>query len=57
MLIEENRAYHREYINSRRPDPKIYSIGDTVFARRAIKSIALRGMVGKLQYAYQAHGE
>jgi hypothetical protein len=52
MLIEENRAYHREYINSRWPDPKIYAIGDTVFARCAVKSVASCGLVGKLQNAY-----
>ena len=52
MLVEETRAYHREYINSQRPDPKIYAVGDTVFARHAVKSVASRELVGKLQYAY-----
>jgi hypothetical protein len=52
LLIEESRAYHREYINSLRPDPKIYAIGDMVFARRAIKSVASRERVAKLQFAY-----
>ena len=52
LLIEETRAAHREYINARRPDPKLYAIGDTVFARRAVKSNASRGQVGKLQNAY-----
>jgi NADH dehydrogenase FAD-containing subunit len=52
LLIEESRAYHREYINSLRPDPKIYAIGDMVFPRRAIKSVASRGQVAKLQFAY-----
>jgi hypothetical protein len=32
LLVEEQHAYHREYINARRPDPCIYSIGNIVFA-------------------------
>ena len=32
LLFDEQRAYHREFINARRPDPKIYSVGNTVFA-------------------------
>jgi hypothetical protein len=32
ILIHEHRAWHREYINSRRPDPLIYEINDLVFA-------------------------
>jgi hypothetical protein len=32
LLVEEQRAYHREYINARHPDPQIYSIGKIVFA-------------------------
>jgi len=52
ILIEENRASHRELINARRPHPKIYAVGDTVFARRAVRSVASRGLVYKLQFAY-----
>ena len=33
ILVEETRAYHREFINSRRPNPRIYHIGNLVFAR------------------------
>ena len=29
-------AWHRECINDRRPDPKLYEVGDRVFARRSI---------------------
>jgi hypothetical protein len=32
LLVEEQRAYHREYINARWPDPCIYSVGDIIFA-------------------------
>ena len=52
LLVNEHRAYHRELINSRRPNPKIYKIGDIVFARRAVRSNASRGIVDKLQFAY-----
>ena len=52
LLVEEQRAYHREYINARRPDPRIYSVGDIVFARRAVRSHAAREVVDKLQFAF-----
>ena len=52
LLVEEQRAYHREYINARRPDPHIYSVGDIVFALRAIWSHAACKVVNKLQFAY-----
>ena len=51
-LIAYHRSWHREYINSRRPDPKLYSVGDKVFARRAVRSNAQRGLVGKLMEPY-----
>ena len=47
-LIHSHRAYHREHINKMRPDPRVYSIGDHVFAKRAVKSDKRRGLVGKL---------
>ena len=34
--IHLHRAWHRECINDRRPDPKLYEVGDRVFARRSI---------------------
>ena len=45
ILVNKIRAYHREFINSRRPDPIIYSIGDLVFARQAVKFIRARSLV------------
>ena len=48
----EQRAYHREFVNARQPDPKIYSIGDIVFARRATRSDAGCGQVDKLIYPF-----
>jgi hypothetical protein len=32
LLVEEQRSYHRELVNARRPDPHTYSVGDIVFA-------------------------
>ena len=52
LLVEEQRAMHREFVNSRRPDPRIYSAGDIVFARRAVRSDASRGVVDKLSFPF-----
>ncbi len=40
ILVEEQRAMHREFISSQRPNPCIYSVGDIVFACRAVQSNA-----------------
>jgi len=52
LLVKEHRAYHREVINSRCPDPRTYSVGDIVFAHRATGSDAAKGLVNKLTYAF-----
>eukprot|EP00956_Cyclotella_meneghiniana_P028882 scaffold68484_cov41-Cyclotella_meneghiniana.AAC.4 len=52
ILIEEQRAMHRELINSARPDPLIYEVGDHVFARRTVQSSKHKERVGKLEFAY-----
>jgi hypothetical protein len=52
LLVSEQREWHRSLVNSRRPDPRIYSPGDIVFARRATQSDASRGRVGKLEYKF-----
>jgi len=52
LLVKEHIAYHRELINSRRPDPRTYSVGDIVFARRATRSDAVKGPVDKFTYAF-----
>ena len=36
ILVEEQHAMHREFINARRPDPKVYSVNNIVFACRSI---------------------
>jgi hypothetical protein len=51
-LVKEQHAFHREFVNLRRPDPKIYSIGDIVFDRRAVRSDAAHGQVNKLTYPF-----
>ena len=35
LLVKEHRCWHCELINSRRGDPRVFSVGDIVFARRA----------------------
>jgi hypothetical protein len=52
LLVEEQRVCHCEFINSRQPDPKLYSIGNTIFACQATRSDASRGQVDKLIYAF-----
>ena len=37
-LIHQHRAYHREYINSCRPNQRLFSVGDIVFVQRSINS-------------------
>jgi hypothetical protein len=50
VLVGEHRAWHQEWIISQRPDPRSYEIDDIVFARRATRSEAKKGRVGKLMY-------
>jgi hypothetical protein len=52
LLVSKQREWHRSLVNSRRPDPRIYSPGDIVFARRATRSDASCGRVGKLVYKF-----
>ena len=55
-LIHAHRAWHREYVHQTRPDPRLYSVGDHVFAKRAVKSGRKRGLVGNSWMTIQAHG-
>ncbi len=52
LLVQEHQAYHCKYINSHRPDPHIYSVGDIVFARRAVWLDASKERVDKLSYHF-----
>jgi hypothetical protein len=52
LLVKEQRAYHRKFVNSRWPDPKIYSVDDIVFARQAVCSDVAQGQVNKLTYPF-----
>jgi hypothetical protein len=52
LLVREQRCWHRELINARRPDPHIYSVGDIVFAWRATRSNSKRGKVNKLMHPF-----
>ncbi len=51
-MVKEQRAYHHKFVNSRQPDPKIYSVGNIVFARWAVCLDAARGQVDKLTYPF-----
>jgi hypothetical protein len=52
LLIKEHRAYHREFINANRPNPRVYAVDDIVFARQAVRSDAWRECVNTLQYTF-----
>jgi hypothetical protein len=52
ILVEEQRACHREFINAWRPDPKVYSVNDIMFACRAVRSDDIRWRVDKLSYPF-----
>jgi hypothetical protein len=52
LLVQEQRAYHRRLINARRPNPRVYFIGDIGFAQHAVKSSSAKKQVDKLQYAF-----
>jgi len=51
-LIHHHRPYHREYINSCYPSPRIYNMGDFVHAKRSIKSNKTHFLVGKLMGSF-----
>ncbi|KAL3794570.1 hypothetical protein HJC23_008026 [Cyclotella cryptica] len=52
VLLDEHRKWHQELVNSSRPDPRQWQVGDIVFARRQTRSHKGRGIVGKLQFAH-----
>ena len=52
ILVEEQRAMHREFINACQQDPTVYSVNDGIFARRSLRSDSSRGCVDKLSYPF-----
>jgi hypothetical protein len=52
LFVKEQRAYHRKFVNSSRPDPKIYSVGNIIFARWAVCSNVAQEKVNKLTYPF-----
>ena len=52
LLVKEQRAWHRKFVNSHHPDQKLFSIGDIVFACQAVRSDASHGLVDKLTYPF-----
>jgi hypothetical protein len=52
ILVKEQWAWHREFINAYCPDPKIYSVGNIVFASQAVRSNFSWGRVDQLTYPF-----
>ena len=52
LLVKEQRAWHRGLINAQQPDPRVYLVGDVVFARRATRSDSKHGKVKKLKHQF-----
>ncbi len=52
LLVREQQCWHRKLVNSRRPDPSVYEVGDIVFACCATRSDSKRGCVDKLMHPY-----
>jgi hypothetical protein len=57
LLVQEQRAYHRELINAWCPNPRVYSINNIIFAQRTVKSSSAKEQVDKLQYAFSGPWE
>ena len=51
-MTHHHQAYHHEYINQHRPNPRLFSVRDHVLENRYVKSIKKRGLVGKLMDSY-----
>ncbi len=52
LLVKEQRCWHRKLINSQRRDPRVYSVGNVVFARCATRSDSKHGQVDKLMHPF-----
>ena len=50
LLIQEQRALHREYRNSQLNNPKKFKVGDIVFTNVQLQSKSSKGQVKKLTY-------
>ncbi len=52
ILVEEQCTWHHEFVNACPPDPKVCSVGNIMFACRAVQSNAIRGHVDKISYPF-----
>jgi hypothetical protein len=52
LLVQEQHCWHHELVNSRLPDPRIYKVGDNVFAYRATCLDSKCGKVNKLMHPF-----
>ena len=56
VLLKEHHAYHRELVNSRRPDPCLFKEGDVVFAHQTVRSSKKHGWLIRLCTLSLDHG-
>jgi hypothetical protein len=52
LLVKEQCCWHCKLIDSRRRNPRVYSVCDVVFARRATRSDSKQGKVEKLMHTF-----
>jgi hypothetical protein len=52
ILVKEQCLWRCEFIDVRRPNPKVYLVNDIVFAHRVVQSDAAQGRVDKLAYPF-----
>ncbi len=43
---------HREFINAHQPHPRLYLVGNIVFAKQAVQSDAARSRFDKISYPF-----
>jgi hypothetical protein len=52
FLVTEHCAWHQELVNSCQRSPRIYALGNIVFACHAVQSDASKGSVRKLEFSF-----
>ncbi len=52
LLVREHCCWHQDLVNSRQRNPRIFSVGDFVFARQAMHSNTKHGHVDKLMHPF-----
>ncbi len=52
LLVSETRDWYRALVNSRRPDPRVYSPDNIIFTCHATRLDTSKGCIGKLEYKF-----